>query len=361
LKAVLAAAAAALLTGGLAPALLAGGAEASGTTAFTSFHCTGVAGDGTTINSDLSALSEGGTLLVAGNCGASGSLLTISLPSGVTLRGTEGSDPNIGTTIFGHIAGASGNAESNTVEDLQVNCGGSGVAVKLDGWRENVNHITTTNCVTGIELDNSSQGTGNRVNSLIENNFLQVTGSTGYPFYINDASPGNGVTDGVFAHNHLSGGAESIKALNSAGWSFLDNHSYNQAGTAFELDRCWACRVSGNYIESWSGAGDFGIYAQIQSGAVGATITGNAVFQNDAGTTGSGGTTGGGIGVQGNGTPALVTVTGNTIVNTLSSNTSNYGIQGDGSGLTFITAGNAITGAGTPVGATSSATHSAGQ
>ena len=341
-KAAAVSSALALASGGLALALAGGSAGAQGTNAFTSYACAGGAADGTTISTDLSGLQEGGTLLLSGTCGSSTHTISVSLPAGVTLEGSEDPDTNDGTQIDGNITD-SGSGEGDTIMGLTVNCEGTGAGLDLDGWREKVQYVTTTDCVDGLELVSS---TGGNVNDSFTNDFFQVnSGATDYPVYVNDS--GNNITDATLADSYLSGGEDGIYSNNGAGWTIDGNHIYGNAAYGMYITRNWGTRIVNNYIESW-GNGDAGIQVSVQPGAVGTVIADNAVFENDAGTTGSGGGAGAGIAVFSNScatTACYATVSGNMIVNTDSASTSNYGIEGSGSGLTYVTGANQVQGA----------------
>lgn len=321
-------------------------AEASGAQTSLSYACMGGTGDAGTISSDLAQLQQGGALRLSGTCDVG----SLAVPADITLEGTEGSDPNVGTQLNGNLTESDG--ESSTIRDLQVNCNGRGNGITLDGWQDTVTHVTVSNCVNGIELDNPTNGTGNHVNDRITDNFIQ--GTTGYGFYVNDN--GNGVTDGHFTGNYVAGGTSSIYMTDAAGWYVQNNHTYSQSGVAIYTNRMWGTKIEGNYIENWSGSG---ISGTVQSGAVGSVIDGNNVFQDDGGTVGSGGGTGQGIHLVANGTNCYVTVMGNTIVNT-STAAGNYGILGSGTGLTFTSSGNNVQGAGTASAATNGAVKTSG-
>ena len=337
----------------LTGALIVPGALASGTSSFTSYNCKGSSADGSTISTDLSSLAQGGTLSLSGDCGSPSSLLTISVPADVTLEGTEGSDNNFGTEIFGHLTETS--SESTTIKSLQVDCNnGNFSGITLDGWQLTVENVTVDNCKNGIELDNPSNGNGNAVNDRIDDNFISL-GSTGYGFYVNDN--GNGVTDGHFEGNYVAGGAVSINMTNSAGWYINNNHTYAQTGAAINAYRMWGTHIEGNYIENWTG---HGITGSIQAGSVGSVVSGNEVFEDDGGVVGSGDSVGTGIllTAPGSGTGYAV-VTGNVVINTNKA-AGSYGINGSGTGLVFVSAGNSVQGAANPDVATSGAVKTAG-
>ena len=144
-------------------------ALASGGQAFISFACTNATSDASTVSADLAALQYGGTLRLSGTCDVG----SLTVPAGITLEGTEGSDINksTGTQIDGNLTETDG--ESTTISSLQVYCAGSGNGITLDGWQDTVTHVTVTDCDNGIELDNPTNGTGNHVNDRITDNFIQ--------------------------------------------------------------------------------------------------------------------------------------------------------------------------------------------
>lgn len=323
-------------------------AFAAGGQAFISYACTGGASDAGTVTSDLSSLGQGGTLLLAGTCDVG----SLTVPADVTLEGTESSDSGVGTQLNGNLTETSG--ESTTIQDLQVNCGGSGTGIELEGWQDTVTHVTVDECYYGIELYSSS-GTGNHVNDRITDDFIEHTDSGGYGFYVDDA--GNGVTDGYFTGNYVQGGATSIYMTNAAGWYIEDNHTYDQSGVAIYANDMWGTKIAGNYIESWSG---YGIEGTVQSGAVGSVVADNNVFQNDLGTVGSGGSPGVGIYLTPNASSdCFAAVTGNNVIST-STDSGSYGIEGSGAGLTFTSSGNNVQGAGTASAATNGAVKTSG-
>jgi Periplasmic copper-binding protein (NosD) len=339
--AVCAMAAALFLLGVLQP-----DAKAQGGQAFISYACADSSADATSIGTDLSSLQEGGTLLLSGTCDAG----AITVPSDITLEGTEGSDSNVGTQVDGNLTETS--SESTTIRDLQVNCGGSGAGIQLDGWQDTVTGVTVTDCVDGIELY-SAGGSGNHVNDRITNNFIQ--GTSQYGFYVDDG--GNGITDGFFTGNYVADGTTAIYMTNAAGWYIEDNHIYGESGSAIYADRMWGTKIDGNYIENWTG---YGIEGSVQSGAVASVVADNNVFESDGGSVGSGGSAGSGIFLSANGSSdCFAAVTGNTVIST-SDASGSYGIEGYGAGLTFSSSGNLVEGAATASGATDGATKTSG-
>jgi hypothetical protein len=330
--------------------LAAASADASGSQAFISYACqdsTGATGDAATIASDLGSLQQGGTLLLSGVCDAttvSGGT-AIAVPAGITLEGTGALSAADGTVIDGTITEtASEDMGPVVIRGLQVNCGGSGTGVTSNGWDVTIEYVQTTDCVNGIELANPSDATGNHVNDQINHNFLELTGTTGYGFYVDDvgADGGNGVTDGHFDDNYISGGSNSIEMLNAAGWFIDDNHPYGESGIAIVADRMFGTQISGNYLPNWTG---YGIEGTVQSAAVASVVADNNVLQDPEGTVG--GTTdpaGTAISLTANAsTNCYVAVTGNAIISTNGS-TSSYGIYGSGAGLTFSSSGNLVEG-----------------
>jgi hypothetical protein len=330
--------------------LVAAAANASGSQAFISYACqdsTGTNGDAANISADLGSLQQGGTLLLSGVCNATsvsgGS--AIAVPAGVTLEGTGGLGATDGTVIAGTITETAGqNMGPVVIRGLQVDCGGSGTGVTSNGWDVTIEYVQTTDCVNGIQLDNPSDGTGNHVNDQINHNLLELTGTTGYGFYVDDvgADGGNGVTDGHFDDNYISGGLNSIEMLNAAGWFIDDNHPYGESGIAIVADRMFGTQISGNYLPNWTG---YGIEGTVQSAAVASVVADNNVLQDPEGTVG--GTTdpvGTGISLTANAsTNCYVAVTGNTVIST-NGTSSSYGIYGSGAGLTFASSGNLVEG-----------------
>jgi hypothetical protein len=337
--------------------------SASGQTAqtLTTYACTDTATDGTTINSDLTSLQQGGTLLLSGTCDAG----TITVPQGVTLEGTGGMTSVGGTIIDGTISET--DAGPVVIQELQVNCEGAenAAGLTLDGHDLTIEHMKITDCTYGIELYSAS-GTGNHVNDQINDNFINDTQSgSSFGFYVYDL--GNGITDGHFDDNYVAvaPGVNAIEMTNAAGWYIDDNHTYSLVddlpGVGIYAQRMYGTQISGNYIAGWTG---YGIEGTVQGGAIASVVSGNNVLQDPEGTVGGTDPAGNGIELSASSTCSSSTecfaaVTGNAVINTNDS-TSAYGIQGSGTGLVFSSSGNLVRGAANTSGAVSGATEVSG-
>jgi hypothetical protein len=337
------AAGAILATAGVLLAVLPGSAGAQGSTSWTSYPCTGMASDGTTIASDLTALAQGGTLYLTGTCGSATTTISVSVPQGVTLAGSNVPGDNGGSQIDGSVSSAS--SGPITIRGIAVNCEGesSSAGFTISAFRAKIEDNSTRNCAYGLEYTNPSGGNGNEVNSQIIGNMFSVNAGSGYPLWINDS--GNGITDGLLEGNWLDGGSDAINSSNLAGWTIIGNHLYAHTGYGIKGTRAYGTRIIGNYIEQWAN-GDAGIQITQQPGSQGSVIADNQVDENDQGTAGGAGA---GIAVFANGCSSTnqcyAAVDGNMIVNTAPSDTSNYGIEGSGAGLVYTSAGNNVQGA----------------
>jgi hypothetical protein len=333
-----------LAAGGL---LVASSAGAAGTNTFSTYSCQDVSGDSTGISTALAGLQSGGTLMLSGEC-----LANISVPIGVTIEGTNTPDPGgaDGTVINGSIT-ASGGFPS-TIRDMEIICpSNTDNGITLDGYEETVTHVTIYECNYGIELNNSTGGSGANIQDRITDNWIRT--STSYGFYVNDSA--NDVTDGMFTGNWISGGTDAIYMTNAAGWFIQNNHIYGETGIGMYLNRMFATTVTGNEVADWAG---YGIQGTVQgSGAQGSVVASNGVYESAGGGSGAVGTA---IYLTPNATSGCyVSVTGNTIVST-NDGTGSYGIVGSGKGLTFSSVGNLVEDVATPRAALDGAVWTAG-
>lgn len=330
--------------------LAAGSAGAAGTNTFSTYGCQDTRADSTAISQALAGLQVGGTLMLSGKC-----LADISVPVGVTIEGTNTPDNSAtvhGTVINGSITASGG--YPSTIRDMQVLCqSGTNNGITLNGFEQTVTHVTIYGCTNGIELDNPGGGTGDHVQDRITNNWIRS--STAYGFYVNDPSPGNSVTDGMFSGNWVSGGTDAIHMDNAAGWFIQNNHIYGESGAGIYMARMFATTVTGNEVADWTG---YGIEGTVQgNGAQGSVVASNGVYQHVDGTVGSPGTA---IYLTSNSSSdCYVSVTGNTIIST-NNGSGSYGIEGSGSGLTFVSSGNLVAGTATASAAVNGAVKTAG-
>jgi parallel beta-helix repeat protein len=329
-------------------ALAAGNAGAAGTNTFSTYGCQDNAkADNSAISKALTGLQLGGTLMLSGEC-----LANISVPSGVTIEGTNTPNPSgtDGTVINGSIT-ASGRYPS-TIQDMEIICrSGTNNGITLDGFEQTVTHVTVYKCTDGIKLDGPAKVKGAEVQDRITNNWIRS--STAYGFYVDDA--GNSVTDGMFTGNWVSGGTVGIYMTNAAGWFIQNNHIYGESGIGIYMNRMFATTVTGNEVADWTG---YGIEGTVQgNGAQGSVVASNGVYESAGGGAGTAGTA---IYLTANASSnCYVSVTGNTIVST-NDGPGSYGIKGSGSGLTFASSGNLVVGAATARTAVKGAVWTAG-
>ena len=331
--------------------------------------CSGSSADSATLSGAISALPEGGTLVIEGTCDLTQPLV---LAAGRTYEGStgDGSNDGVGTVLDQHFTGSylvandayankqasAGTGDPLTVQDLAIACDSSATnGLVLMAWQVIVSHVDVTGCDSGIVDTNTDAAgtaipaTGTSVNSRFDDNFIQNSASHG--FWVDDS--GNAVTDGFFDDDQVaSSGQNAVELDNAAGWNVTGNHLYNDTQDGIYASRMWGTTISDNYIEDFgdkqSSGSWFGIFGANQCG-IGSTIDDNMIF-NDGGEGTSASYTYLGVSQNSSDCAGLLTVNGNVIYDQTAGNkATGMDFQGNGSSASLVigSAGNVIRGVAT--------------
>ena len=314
-------------------------------------------GDAARIQAAIDASAPGTVLQIGGTC-----LLT----RGIVLEGDRKyvGGPTTGTVLkqdgpMSFVLASSAYVDSSTttgdpiqIRDLTVACDGSGSTdgIIIMNWQAEVRQVNVHDCGGSGIVDtavgqNGKAITNTSVNSRFEDNFISDNGHYG----IEVLDPGNAVTDGFATDNQIANsGEDGMYLQNSEGWVISGNHLYGTGGNGIDAERLFAATISDNYVEDFGATARSGTWYGITGsaqGSLGSVITGNKVF-NDTGeepgvsyvyiaiTTVNYGT-------------AYLSVSGNVIATLVRADTAFY-FNGAPHRLVVTSAGNQVSGPGTP-------------
>jgi hypothetical protein len=161
---------------------------------------------------------------------------------------------------------------------------------------------------------------------------IQIRTCGGDGIHIKDSgSPLNSCTDGFLGDCIVTAaGAKGINHEMGPGWTVTGNHVYGTVGSAMKIDKCYATRLIGNYIDGFgSGSSTFvaGINMEVLDGRGSSCIGNHVGFESGAAT---GPYYGFSINGAGSGVSICV-VTGNTVVGGSQSGSIAYDIETNGS------------------------------
>lgn len=176
--------------------------------------------------------------------------------------------------------------------NIANNAGSTTDGIVTMNWKTSVEHVEVWNCGgNGIRLTNVNSAGGMLSNTNNENRIERctVTGNRNHGIFIEDT--GNALTDGFLIDNVSYGNWEDqIHINNAAGWLIAGNHTYNGSSigkNGLFLDKCFATRIVGNYIDGFGAATDtgtyYGMWAQVSGGTSrGTAISGNTITSNES-------------------------------------------------------------------------------
>jgi hypothetical protein len=183
--------------------------------------------------------------------------------------------------------------------------------------------------------------------------FRSITGSS---VYSNDGSVSAIWTDGFIESCVFAGQTtDAVSVAQAAGWLVTGCHTYGTPTNVFTLSKPSACRVTGNYIETWGSSSTAGTYKAVNFTSASGTARGNVVSGNVLALVTSpnaGSTIYGVFCATGSGSTGYFTVTGNEIHGIVTPATAAVYFSNGSSGSTLVAAstGNNISGFTTGVG-----------
>lgn len=316
----------------LSAAVLVGSSSSAGAAILTA-TCNNTSTDSATIQGVINGSTGGDVVQIHGPC---------SLTATITLRDNRMyAGDGKSSTILKQANGANlktivamntytnnntfGNVQI-TIRDLTIDgnkanntMAAGGAALVLRAYDSLIENVEVNNSARdGILISNASDNgtalSGSSVNSTIRNVFVQFSGESA----IHEVDAGASFTDWTLQNGWLSGtgtGFPAVKLDNSAGWQIHNLHVYGVGTDAMYLGRCYATRVTDNYIEEFGAQGSNGVaYHGIMCQAQGdsASVINNNIINHFgalAGTT----ATFEYLRVEGNYNTPVLSVTGNVI------------------------------------------------
>jgi hypothetical protein len=314
-------------------------------------------GDAARIQAAIDASAPGTVFQIGGTC-----LLT----KGIVLAGGRKyvGGPTTGTVLrqrgpMSFVLATSAYVDNSTttgdpiqISDLTVACDGSGSTdgIIIMNWQTEVRQVDVHGCggsgiVDTAVAQNGKAITNTSVNSRFEDNFISDNAKYGMEVL----DPGNAVTDGFATDNQIANsGADGMYFQNSEGWVISGNHLYGNGQDGIDAERLYAATISNNYVEDFGATAQSGTWYGIvgsEQGGLGSVIAANKVF-NDTGEQPGVGYVYIAITAANYGTGYL-SASGNVIATLVRTDEAFY-FNGAPHALVVTSAGNQISGPGTP-------------